>query len=63
MEKNLRPETLAAQAMGRIDGPTGAIIPPIHPSATYERAPDLSYPLGRLIPARITPPTTRRPIR
>ena len=47
-EKNLRPETLAAQALGRIDGPTGAIIPPIHPSATYERAPDLSYPHGRL---------------
>jgi cystathionine gamma-synthase len=47
-DKKLRPETLAAQALGRIDGPTGAIIPPIHPSATYERAPDLSYPHGRL---------------
>jgi cystathionine gamma-synthase len=47
-EKNLRPETLAAQALGRIDEATGAIIPPIHASATYERAPDLSYPHGRL---------------
>ena len=42
------PETLAAQALGRIDRATGAIIPPVHPSATYERSADLSYPDGRI---------------
>jgi cystathionine gamma-synthase len=47
-ERNVRPETLAAQALGRIDKATGAIIPPIHPSATYERGADLSYSHGRL---------------
>ena len=44
----LRPETLAAQAMGQVDGATGAIIPPIHPSATYERDADLGYSRGRV---------------
>jgi len=43
-----RPQTLAAQALGRVDSATGAIIPPIHPSATFERAGDLSYPTGRV---------------
>ena len=43
-----RPQTLAAQALGRVDSATGAIIPPIHPSATFERAGDLSYPMGRV---------------
>lgn len=42
------PETLAAQALGRVDRDTGAIIPPVHPSATFERAGDLSYPTGRV---------------
>ncbi len=42
-----RPETLAAQALGRVDGATGAIIPPVHPSTTFERAADLGYPRGR----------------
>ena len=41
------PSTLAAQALGRVDPDTRAIIPPIHPSATYERAADGSYPGGR----------------
>ena len=44
----LRPETLAAQAMGQVDGATGAIIPPIHPSTTYERDADLGYSRGRI---------------
>jgi cystathionine gamma-synthase len=39
----LQPETLAAQALGRVDKPTGALTPPIHPSSTYEREGDLSY--------------------
>lgn len=47
-ERNVRPETLAAQALGHLDKATGAIIPPIHPSATYERGADLSYAHGRV---------------
>jgi cystathionine gamma-synthase len=39
----LSPETLAAQALGRVDHLTGAVTPPIHPSTTYEREGDLSY--------------------
>jgi cystathionine gamma-synthase len=35
-----------AQALGHIDGPTGAVTPPLHLSSTYERAPDNSYPRG-----------------
>ncbi len=47
-ERKVLPETLAAQALGRVDRETGAIIPPIHPSSTFERAADLSYPSGRV---------------
>jgi len=47
-EKPLWPETLAAQALGRIDASTGALIPPLHASTTFERAPDNSYPHGRI---------------
>ncbi|WBQ13648.1 PLP-dependent transferase [Hyphomonadaceae bacterium BL14] len=32
-----RPETLAAQALHRIDAETGAVIPPIHTATTYAR--------------------------
>lgn len=42
----LSPETLTAQALGWIDEATGAIIPPIHTSTTYERGGDLEYPRG-----------------
>ena len=41
------PETLAAQALGHIDETTGAIIPPIYPSTTFERDSDLGYSKGR----------------
>ena len=41
------PATRAAQALGWVDKTTGALVPPIHPSAPYERAPDGSYPAGR----------------
>lgn len=41
-------ETLTAQALGRVDGTTGAIIPALHPSTTYERAADNGFPNGRL---------------
>ncbi|MEQ8666129.1 MAG: aminotransferase class V-fold PLP-dependent enzyme [Rhodospirillales bacterium] len=40
-EKTARPETLAAQALGRTDQDTGAIIPPVHFSTTYQR--DAAY--------------------
>jgi len=46
-ERDLKPETLAAHALGRIDEATGAIIPPIYPSTTYERDADLGYSRGR----------------
>ena len=34
---SLKPETLAANALGWIDEKTGAIVPAIHPSTTYLR--------------------------
>ncbi len=43
---NLSAQTLAAQALGGCDPSTAAIVPPVVPSATYERAPDGSYPGG-----------------
>ncbi len=43
----LRPETQAAQALGRIDEVTKAIVPPLHPSTTYLRDPDGAYRSGR----------------
>jgi len=43
----LKRSTLAAQALGWIDPTTRALVPPIHTSAPYERAPDSSYPGGR----------------
>ena len=41
-----RPATLAAQALGRIEPHVRALVPPIHPSTSYQRAPDGSYPGG-----------------
>ena len=40
-EPALRPETLAAQALGWVDEATGAVAPPIHPSTTYVRDGDV----------------------
>ncbi len=37
-DENWLPETLASHTLSRIDETTGAIIPPIHPSTTYEGA-------------------------
>ena len=45
--RHSHPSTRAAQALGWIDKATGALVPPIHPSAPYERAADGSYPAGR----------------
>ncbi len=46
--KDLRPETIAAQALGWIDERTRAITPPIHVSSTYLRDPDNLYRSGRV---------------
>jgi cystathionine gamma-synthase len=43
----LSPETLAAQALGAVDPVSGALVPPIHLSTTYERGPDGAYRSGR----------------
>ena len=43
---DLKPSTLAAQALGWHDSSTRALVPPVIPSAPYERAPDGSYPGG-----------------
>lgn len=44
--KSFRPRSLLAQALGRIDEPSGAIVPPIHVASTYERDPDNGYSRG-----------------
>jgi cystathionine gamma-synthase len=41
------PETLAAQALGHVDARTGALVPAIHPSTTFERDADGGYSTGR----------------
>ena len=43
----LKPATLLAQALGWIDASTGALVPPLQPSTTFQRDADTSYPLGR----------------
>lgn len=47
MSAGWRPETLAAQALGRIDPRTGAIVPGIEPATTFLRDPDGGYRTGR----------------
>jgi cystathionine gamma-synthase len=47
MTKPRHPATLAAQAMGRPDPATGALIPPLYANTTYRRDPDNQYRLGR----------------
>jgi cystathionine gamma-synthase len=44
----MRLETIAVHAGTRIDPGTGAVTPAIHPSTTFEREPDGSYPRGFL---------------
>jgi cystathionine gamma-synthase len=43
---DVKPSTLAAQALGWHDPSTGALVPSVIPSAPFERAPDGSYPGG-----------------
>ena len=45
---DLRPATLAAQALGWIDEQTRAVTPPIHVSSTYLRDPDNQFRSGRI---------------
>ena len=45
--RRFAPETAAAQALGRIDLTTRALVPPIHLSTTYERDADGCYRSGR----------------
>ena len=52
------PRTLAAQALGRIDEATGAIVPPIQLATTYIRDPDNQYRRGFLY-GRPDNPTVR----
>ena len=47
MSRARNPATLAAQALGRIDAATGAVVLPIHPATTFERDPDNEYRRGR----------------
>src|SRR5439155_513477 len=44
----MRIETVAVHAGAEVDPATGAVTPPIHPSTTFEREPDGSFPLGRI---------------
>lgn len=44
----MRIETRAVHAGAGIDPATAAVAPPIHPSTTFERDPDGSYPRGHL---------------
>lgn len=52
-------ETLAAQALGWIDDETRSIVPPIYPSTTFERNPDLSFFENRIY-TRSDNPTYRQ---
>ena len=46
--RSLSPRTLAAQALGRIDERTRAIVPPIHLATTFVRDPDNLYRSGNV---------------
>lgn len=46
--ENLKTETIVAQGFGQMDEAFNGVIPGIHPSTTYEREADNSYPNGRV---------------
>ena len=46
--KNMKPESIAAQALGWVDEVTKAIAPPIHTATTYLRDVDNQYRSGRV---------------
>jgi cystathionine gamma-synthase len=43
---NLRPRTLAAQALGTVEPATKAVVPPVHMATTFIRDPDNQYRSG-----------------
>ena len=43
MQNELNVETLTAQGLSCVDAETHSIVPPIYPSTTFERNPDLTY--------------------
>ena len=45
-----RPESLTAQALGKIDETTRAVVPPLHVATTYERDPDGGYSFEKPCP-------------
>jgi cystathionine gamma-synthase len=45
--KQLRPASIAAQALGWTDQTTGAVVLPVHTATTFERDPDNQYRRGR----------------
>jgi cystathionine gamma-synthase len=47
-ENQVKPASIAAQALGWVDGETRAIAPPIHTSTTFVRDPDNQYRSGRV---------------
>jgi cystathionine gamma-synthase len=47
MRPDMRPETLAAQALHAIDAETGAIVPPLHLATTYARDAEYQLVSGR----------------
>lgn len=54
------PETLAAQALGWVEPTTRAVVPPLHPSSTFERDPDNAYSSGHCY-TRDTSPAYQQP--
>src|SRR3989442_12187496 len=44
----MRIETVAVHAGAEVDPGTGAVTPAIHPSTTFEREPDGSFPRGHI---------------
>ena len=44
----MRIETVSVHAGAAVDPATGAVTPPIHPSTTFEREPDGSFPHGHI---------------
>ncbi|MDQ0316242.1 trans-sulfuration enzyme family protein [Amorphus orientalis] len=55
----LHPETIAAQALGRIDPATGGVVPPLQPATTFAREPDYSLVRPGHVYARDDGPTVR----
>ncbi len=45
---NQQASTIAAQAGGWVDPPTGGLVPPIHPAVQYQRTPDGEATAGRI---------------